>query len=166
MKWTSQLSRSSFRNDGAFSFFAAAKAALSCGRRSSHRSLAAVNLNELLGGSSCQRLRLPASHSCTMRRSGHSICCGVNGTEHVEVGAVVHRVIKVSAVNGQGGSDSYRARRDDEINIPVERVDRVDKPLASALHCRRSASPGLIDAGWAGTSRSSQCGLPETTIFM
>jgi hypothetical protein len=72
-----------------------------------------------------------------MRHSGHSICCEVNGTDHVEVKeAVVHRRYQgVRCRMGKAAQIAIRPRRvdDDEINIPLERVDRIDKPLAFKL---------------------------------
>ena len=85
---------------------------------------------------------------------------GVNGTEHVEVKeAVVHRSYQdVRCRMGKAARIAIRARRvdDDEINIPVERVDRIDEPLAFKLSLSAIciARPCSMQK-WTGTSRSS-----------
>ena len=63
---------------------------------------------------------------------------------------------------------AIRARRidDDEINIPVERVDRIDKPLAFKLFIVSDLHrPALFDAevGWHFEIEPS-VGCPGTTI--
>lgn len=105
-----------------------------------------------------------------MRHSGHSICCGINGTEHVEVKeAVVHRSYQgIRCRMGKAAQIAIRSRRvdDDEINIPVERVDRIDKPLAFKLFVASDLHrAALFDAevGWHFEIEPS-VGCPGTTI--
>src|ERR1700754_210013 len=86
-----------------------------------------------------------------MRHCGYSICCGVNGTEHVEVKqAVVHRSYQgVRRRMGKAAQIAIRARRvdEDEINLAVDRVDRIDKPSAFKLFIVGDLHrPALLDA--------------------
>jgi hypothetical protein len=69
---------------------------------------------------------------------------------------------------GKAARIAIRARRvdDDEINIPVERVDRIDEPLAFKLSLSAIciARPCSMQK-WTGTFESEPgMGCPSTTI--